>query len=212
MLNICECFKSIQGESTWAGMPCGFIRLSTCNLRCSYCDTSYSWDIGNTMNIEEIIEIVDQWGVSVVEITGGEPLLQEETPLLCQRFLDKHYTVLVETNGTLDISVLPSACIKIVDIKCPSSGVTHSFYLENIKKMKKHDEYKMVISTLHDFEWALQFVFTHALYKHATVLFSPNMNCLSAEQLAEWILHENAPVRLNIQLHKVIWPHLERGR
>jgi 7-carboxy-7-deazaguanine synthase len=205
MLKICELFKSIQGESTYAGMICSFVRLSGCNLACSYCDTQYAFTEGRGCSIEQIVEIVNSQNSTLVEITGGEPLIQKATPALCKKFLDKNYTVLVETNGSLPIDLLPEGCIRIIDVKCPGSGEAGSFLIENIGKLVKSDELKFVLSDRNDFLWALEFVNRYKLNQLSTVLFSPCMGQVAPSELAAWILEENAPVRLGLQLHKLIW-------
>lgn len=205
MLQICEIFKSIQGESSRAGFVCSFIRLSSCNLRCRYCDTAYAWDNGTGQSIESILSEVKTHHTTLVEITGGEPLLQPETNGLCQRFIDAGYTVLVETNGTIDISLAPAPVIRIVDIKGPSSGHAGTFLDKNYGLLRPGDECKFVISDREDFEWSVDIVRKRKLHAIAQVIFSPNMKLLEPQQLAEWIVEENAPVRLGIQLHKIIW-------
>jgi 7-carboxy-7-deazaguanine synthase len=205
MLKICELFKSIQGESTYAGRICSFVRLSGCNLACSYCDTQYAFAESQYYSIEQIVEIVNSQNSTLVEITGGEPLIQKETPALCQKFLDNNYTVLVETNGSLPIDLLPEGCIRIIDVKCPGSGEAGSFLIENIGKLVKSDELKFVLSDRNDFLWALEFVKKHKLDQLTTVLFSPCMGKVTLSELAAWILENNAPVRLGLQLHKLIW-------
>ena len=211
MIKICEIYRSIQGESTRAGMVCTFVRLSGCNLSCSYCDTPYALQEGTKYTIDEIVEKVEEIGCSLVEITGGEPLLQEETPLLCRKLLSLGHTVLVETNGTFAISLLPQDCAVIMDIKCPGSGSTDSFCLDNIPNLRKYDDVKMVISGRDDFDWALKFLHKHSLHKKCTVIFSPNTKKVSPKELAKWILDANAPVRLGLQLHKIIWGEDTRG-
>jgi 7-carboxy-7-deazaguanine synthase len=205
MLCVCEIFKSIQGESTFAGNVCSFIRLSGCNLRCSYCDTAYAWEEGESRSIDEVLTLVREHRTSLVEITGGEPLLQAETQQLCSRLLDLDYTVLVETNGSLDISVLPAEVRRIIDIKCPSSNHAGSFLGKNFQSLRQGDECKFVLSDKDDFFWAVETVRRENLSETAIVIFSPNMAALSPRDLAEWIIEENAPVRLGVQLHKIIW-------
>ncbi len=205
MLNVCEIFKSIQGESTRAGMVCSFVRLSGCNLFCTYCDTPYARQKGTDFSIEDIITKVRGLGSSLVEITGGEPLLQEETPALCRRLIDTGHTVLVETNGSQDIASLPDGCIRIMDIKSPGSGCNDSFLTENLGRLSAGDECKMVLCNRDDFVWACDFVRQYTLHEKCSVLFSPNMEQLSPKTLAEWILEENLPVRLGLQIHKYIW-------
>jgi 7-carboxy-7-deazaguanine synthase len=205
MLRVCEIFKSIQGESTHAGKVCSFVRLTGCNLSCTYCDTAYALTEGEPLPVEHIVREVQAHRTNLVEITGGEPLLQAETPALCRRFLDLAFTVLVETNGSLDIAVVPPPAIRIVDVKCPSSGHAGSFLQKNIGLLTPSDECKFVISDKEDFFWALELVRKENLHETSTVIFSPNMKALQPKDLAEWIVEENAPVRLGVQLQKIIW-------
>jgi 7-carboxy-7-deazaguanine synthase len=212
MLSVCEIFKSIQGESTYAGELCSFVRLSGCNLHCTYCDTEYARQPGVSMTIEDCLNAVQALGCGLVEITGGEPLLQPETPELCGRLIDAGHTVLVETNGSLDISKLPLACVRIVDVKCPGSGMEGSFYANNIKALTRRDQVKFVISDVRDFDWSLDFVKSKNLLKLCIVSFSPNTNVLKPKDLADWIVKANVPVRLGLQLHKIIWGNEARGK
>jgi len=212
MLWVSEIFYSIQGESSYAGYPCGFIRLSGCNLRCTYCDTTYVYENGDLLSIEEIIQKIHSFGSPLVEVTGGEPLLQEETPELVKTLLCENYTVLVETNGTKDISVLPEKAIRIMDIKCPGSGQDHFMDWENISRLRKKDEVKFVLMDEKDYQWAKGIIEKFQLRKKAHILFSPVYGKLSPSDLAEWILRDRLPVRLQIQLHKILWPHIERGK
>jgi 7-carboxy-7-deazaguanine synthase len=205
MLKICEIFKSIQGESTYAGRICSFIRLSGCNLACSYCDTQYAFTESCDYSVGQVLQIVNSQNSGLVEITGGEPLIQKETPALCKKFLDNNYTVLVETNGSLPIDLLPVGCIRIVDVKCPGSGESGSFLIKNIGSLGESDELKFVLSDRDDFLWALEFVNRYKLDQLSTVLFSPCMGKVAPSELAAWILEKNAPVRLGLQLHKLIW-------
>jgi 7-carboxy-7-deazaguanine synthase len=208
MFKVCEIFKSIQGESTHAGKVCSFVRLTGCNLHCSYCDTAYALTEGEELSLEQVVREVQEHRTKLVEITGGEPLLQTETPLLCKRFMELGYTVLVETNGSIDFSCVPPPVIRIVDVKCPSSGHDGSFPHKNFALLASADECKFVVSDKDDFFWALDVVRKENLHEIATVIFSPNMNLLQPKDLAEWILEENAPVRLGVQLHKIIWGDL----
>lgn len=203
-LHVCEIFKSIQGESTFAGLACSFVRLSGCNLSCAYCDTAYAKN-GTAYSLDDIICTIQEHQTGIVEITGGEPLLQESTPQLCRRFLDLGYTVLIETNGSIDIASVPEGCRCIVDVKCPGSGMAGSFNIVNFQRLKEGDELKYVIASQSDFYWALSQVVTEELHKKVPVLFSPVWETVQPAMLASWILAENAPVRLGLQLHKIIW-------
>jgi 7-carboxy-7-deazaguanine synthase len=212
MLSVCEVFKSIQGESTYAGELCSFVRLSGCNLHCAYCDTDFARQPGVSMTIQACLNAVEALGCRLVEITGGEPLLQPETPDLCGRLIDAGHTVLVETNGSLDIAKLPLACVRIVDVKCPGSGMESSFYPNNINVLNASDQLKFVISDARDFDWSLNILKSKDLLKRCVVIFSPNTNILKPKDLAEWIIKANVPVRLSLQLHKIIWGNNARGR
>jgi 7-carboxy-7-deazaguanine synthase len=212
MLSVYEIFKSIQGESTYAGELCSFVRLSGCNLHCTYCDTEYARQPGVSMTIEDCLHAVQALGCTLVEITGGEPLLQPETPDLCGKLIDAGNTVLVETNGSLDIAKLPSACVRIADVKCPGSGMEGSFFANNINALTRRDQVKFVISDVRDFDWSLDFVKSKNLLKRCIVIFSPNTNELKPKDLAEWIVKANVPVRLGLQLHKILWGNEARGK
>jgi len=215
---ITEIFKSIQGEGTRAGLPCIFVRLTGCNLRCTWCDTAYAFHGGTKYSVDEIAEETDRLAgpgghrVTLVEITGGEPLLQPETPALAQRLLAAGYTVLIETSGERFVGSLPAEVVKIVDVKCPDSGEPDTFEMANLKAIGPQDEVKFVISTRRDYEFAREFARAHRLTERVhEVLFSPVFADpagawpgLEARQLAEWILADGLPVRLGLQLHKVI--------
>jgi 7-carboxy-7-deazaguanine synthase len=212
-LKINEIFYSIQGESSFAGRPCIFIRLTGCNLRCSYCDTQYAYDEGNLMTLDEIIYHVKDYNCYLVEITGGEPLLQKETPLLVNLLLDSEYEVLLETNGTMDISIIDNRCVRILDIKCPSSAEAEQNNLNNLKKLTDRDELKFVIGDLRDYEFAKEILAGMAMesFSNIKVHFSPSFGILDPQKLAEWILNDNLNVRLQLQLHKYIWSPERRG-
>jgi 7-carboxy-7-deazaguanine synthase len=212
MIRVVEIFTSLQGESTRSGLPCTFIRLSGCNLACSYCDTVFARHEGVGQSIEAILDQVDAYPCRLVEITGGEPLLQKETPLLCRALGDHGYTVLVETNGSQDISVLPEGIIRIVDIKCPGSGHADSFYEKNFAQLTADDEVKFVITDRADFDWAMTFIRAHDLHTKHTVLVSPVTAKLAPAILADWILQTGLPIRLNLQLHTILWGENVRKR
>jgi 7-carboxy-7-deazaguanine synthase len=222
---ITEIFKSIQGEGTRAGLPCIFIRLTGCNLRCTWCDTAYAFYGGTKYSLDEIIEKVgalagDGVGrVSLVEITGGEPLLQPETPALADKLLAENFTVMIETSGERFVGTLPGNVIKIVDVKCPDSGEGGTFNLENLGAVRREDEIKFVIASRRDYEFARDFTAQHGLAERVRqVLFSPafpdpagTWPGLSARELTEWILSDALPVRLGMQLHKFIWDPAMKG-
>lgn len=208
-----EIFLSIQGESSHAGRPCAFIRLTGCNLRCSYCDTAYAYDEGSRLEIDGIERQIRSFGCGLVEITGGEPLLQAETPELIRRLLDQNYTVLLETNGSLDIRGIDERCARIVDLKCPSSGESAKNRLENLALLTQNDEVKFVIGDLEDFAYAKSIILTHLSGRNhlKPPLLSPVLGRIDPEILARWILADHLDVRLQIQLHKVIWGAEKRG-
>lgn len=205
MLKVNEVFKSIQGESSHTGRICTFIRLCGCNLRCDYCDTTYAFDNGKDLSIEDILQKVEALGSNLVEITGGEPLCQEETPILCKALTQNGYEVLIETNGSQDISPLADEVKRIVDIKCPDSGSFESFLTQNLEFLKSDDECKFVISSKRDFNWACRFIDEYQLNNLCSLIFSPNSHTMNPEKLAQMIISKNAPVRLGLQMHKVIW-------
>ena len=209
-LKVNEIFHSIQGESSFSGYPCVFVRLTGCNLRCSYCDTRYAYDEGDDLEIEEILKRVKSFQCRLVEITGGEPLLQRETPRLIHSLLDDSFTVLLETNGSLDISLVDSRCIKIVDVKCPSSGAVEHNNFENFAKLTAADELKFVIGDRKDYEYAKGVLGKEAI-QAGQIHFAPVFGLISPEALADWILKDHLTVRLNLQLHKFIWHPEQRG-
>ena len=212
-LKVNEIFYSIQGESTRAGAPCVFVRLTGCNLRCSYCDTTYAYEEGVIMGIEEIVEKIKGFGCSIVEVTGGEPLIQDETPQLIATLLDLGYTVLLETNGSKNIGPVDKRCVKIMDVKCPSSGEEKNNDLENLQRLNCGDELKFVIADRIDYDFAVEIVsrISEDIRKGIHIHFSPCFGKIHPRELSEWILKDNLDVRLNLQLHKYIWPPDMRG-
>jgi 7-carboxy-7-deazaguanine synthase len=212
-LQVNEIFYSIQGESSHSGRPCAFIRMTGCNLRCSYCDTAYAYDEGDRLEISDIERKIGAFRCGLVEITGGEPLLQAETPELIRTLLDRRYTVLLETNGSLDIGVVDERCIRIVDVKCPSSGESGKNRLENLALLTPNDEVKFVIGDREDFAYAKSIIATHLAGRNGLKppLLSPIFGRINPEILAGWILEDQLDVRMQIQLHKVIWGAEKRG-
>ena len=220
-LDISEKFFSIQGESTHAGRPCVFIRLTGCNLRCSYCDARYTYEeTGNRIAVSRLVDYTSNYPGAIVEITGGEPLLQENVYLLMDRLLAAKRTVLLETNGSMNLERVPQDVIKIVDIKCPDSGMHKKMDPANPERLSGKDEIKFVISSRPDYEWAIDFIKTRlsadpGRYEEWTengrILLSPATGRLKPNHLAKWILADNLKVRLQIQLHKILWPEEARG-
>ena len=205
MLKINEIFKSIQGESSHAGLPCIFVRLTGCNLRCTYCDTEYAFYEGKELAVADIVKKVEGLGISLVEITGGEPLLQKEVYPLMQTLLDKRFTVLLETGGSISLEEVPKAVIKIMDLKCPASGEEPQNNYDNLNRLTLIDEVKFVILNREDYDWCKRILNKYEIHKKAQVLFSPVYDKLDLKALAKWVLEDNLPVRLQTQLHKVIW-------
>ena len=210
-LDVNEIFFSIQGESSFAGRPCAFVRLTACNLRCSYCDTEYAFYEGARRTIAEIVAEVVEFPCDLVEITGGEPLLQTPVHDLIRELLELGKTVLIETGGALDIGVVDPRAILIYDIKCPGSGMTHRNRWENIALLKPVDEVKFVIGSRDDYQWSKEKIAEHRLTERHQVLFSPVWGDLEPRQLAEWILADGLHVRVQIQLHKLFWGAQTRG-
>ena len=207
-----EIFYSIQGESLNSGRPCVFVRLTGCNLRCSYCDTGYAYEEGNEMEIGAIIDQVSAYHCTLVELTGGEPLLQEETPKLIDALIKNNYEVMMETNGTLDIDRVSNKCMRIVDIKCPSSGEAQNNDYRNIEKLTKRDQLKFVIGNHEDYTFAKDMVLSRCkTIKPDHILFSPVHDILKPDILAGWILRDHLNGRLHLQLHRIIWPDISRG-
>jgi 7-carboxy-7-deazaguanine synthase len=210
-MKICEIFTSVQGESSSAGLPCTFVRLTGCNLRCTYCDTTYAYEEGEELSLDEITGRVRSAGVSVVEVTGGEPLLAEGAKELITGILDLGLRVLVETNGSVSIRGVDPRAVLIMDVKTPGSGECGSTDLANMEILKPKDEVKFVLTDRKDYEWAREFVAAHGLTERCTVLFSPAFGLLKPQELSGWILMDRLDVRLNLQLHKYIFGPDERG-
>jgi len=212
MLTVNEIFHSIQGESTHAGRPCVFVRLTACDLRCSWCDTPYAFHEGRKMSVDDVIDQVERFGCEVVEVTGGEPLLQPDVYPLMRRLLDGGWTVLLETGGHRSVEQVPEGVIRVIDVKCPGSGESDKNHWPNLERIRPSDELKFVIQDRADYEYARDIVAKHALTgRSAAVLFSPVHDVLPPKTLAEWILADRLPVRLQLQAHKYIWGADVRG-
>ena len=210
-MKINEIFKSIQGETSYAGLPCTFIRITGCNLRCSYCDTTYAYKDGKEMSIGSILYDIAVLKTNLVCLTGGEPLSNKETPLLIQELLKNNYTVLIETNGSYDISTLPKKAIKIMDIKCPDSNMSNLMNWRNISYLTKTDEVKFVLSSRRDYEWKKEIISKYNLSEITNVLIGTAFNTISPRVVVQWILEDNLNVRFQLQLHKYIWEPQTRG-
>ena len=210
-LRVTEIFHSIQGESTKVGLPCVFIRLTGCPLRCTWCDTEYAFYEGTTMAIPEILEKVKTYGCPVVEVTGGEPLHQPQALLLLSELCEAGYTVMLETSGAFDVSGVDRRVSIIMDIKCPGSGMMDRMLWSNLDHVSSKDELKFVLKDRGDYEWAREVIHRYALGGRCPILFSPVFGSLELQSLAQWILEDRLPVRFQIQLHKYIWDPQARG-
>mgnify|MGYP003444895646 CR=1 FL=1 len=210
-MKINEIFKSIQGESSFAGIPTVFVRLTGCNLRCQWCDTKYAYDEGVDLIVDEVIGRVNAFRLQFIQITGGEPLLQEDVYELMDRLLNMDYNVSLETNGSINLSSVDKRVVKIIDIKCPSSGESDRMDFGNINYLTKSDEIKFVINDRDDYNWAKEIIDRYNLIKRCNILISPVYGEIEPRQLAEWILGDNLNVRLQIQLHKLLWHPEMRG-
>jgi 7-carboxy-7-deazaguanine synthase len=212
MLTINEIFYSVQGESSYAGQPCVFVRLTACDLRCSWCDTPYAFYEGSKRALEDVWGEVDSFACPLVEVTGGEPLLQDDVYPLMQGLLDRGKTVLLETGGHRNTSRVPSDVVTILDIKCPGSGESHRNDWTNLERLRAHDEIKFVLKDRGDYEWARGILEHHQLTgRAAAVHFSPVHGELDPKTLSEWVLADRLPVRVQLQLHKYIWSPTTRG-
>jgi 7-carboxy-7-deazaguanine synthase len=208
-VRVTEIYKSIQGESTYAGLPCTLVRFTGCNLRCAWCDTAYAFEGGEEKSREEILGEVRRLGARLVLLTGGEPLLQKELPALARDLLAEGYTVLVETGGSLDISPLPERTVTILDIKCPGSGEEHRNLWSNLDRLRPGDQVKLVLADRRDYEWARGVL--GRVPRDAEVLWSPVHGVLDPRNLAAWILEDGARGRLHLQIHKYVWGAEARG-
>jgi 7-carboxy-7-deazaguanine synthase len=212
MLTVNEIFYSIQGESSYAARPCVFVRLTACDLRCSWCDTPYAFHEGSKRSLDSVLAEVDAFGCSLVEMTGGEPLLQEDVYPLMEALLARGRTVLLETGGHRSTARVPTTVITILDIKCPGSGESDKTDWTNVERLRTHDEVKFVIKDRRDYEYARDVIARHELARRAAAIhLSPVHGVMNARSLAEWVLADNLPVRVQLQLHKYIWDPATRG-
>lgn len=210
-MHITEIFHSIQGESSYAGQPCVFVRLTGCPLRCTWCDTDYAFYGGHECSIDEVLAKVQTYGCRLVEVTGGEPLVQPESLPLMTRLCDAGYTVLLETSGAVDIAPVDSRAHVILDVKCPGSGMTDRMHWPNLSQLAAKDEAKFVMADRADYDWAREILTQYDLASRCPVLFSPVFGSLDVRQLAEWTLADRLPVRFQLQMHKYIWAPDMRG-
>ncbi len=216
-LNLCEIFHSIQGESSFAGLPCVFVRLSGCNLNCSWCDTVYAKTESKKVSIQKIVKRVKEFGCSLVEITGGEPLMQGKSADLISLLIREGFQVLVETNGSISINNIPGECIKIIDIKCPLSGESDKNFFGNLDLITEKDEIKFVIAGREDYDFAKDIIHTKlmdngfSIIPYKNIHLSPVFGKINPNKLAEWILQDRLKARLSMQIHKIIWDPDKRG-
>ncbi len=206
-----EIFRSIQGESTYAGLPTTFIRTTGCNLRCSWCDTKYAYEDGTGMTVDDIEGKVKRLGSGLVEITGGEPLLQERVGGLARHLLDSGFNVMIETNGSIDIGKIDKRATIVMDVKCPGSGMSERTRWENLDVLGRKDQIKFVIADRADYVWTLDLLGRYKRLLDQTILFSPAFGLMPPDDLASWILADNIDVRLHLQMHKYIWEPNRRG-
>jgi 7-carboxy-7-deazaguanine synthase len=210
-LRIIEVYPSIQGESTWAGLPCVFVRLAGCNLRCTWCDSEFTFKGGEHRSISDVVQEACSHEIDLVEVTGGEPLAHRQSVPLMEQLLARGKTVLLETSGSLDVSVVPQGVHIIMDLKCPDSGEEQSNLWSNLDYLNKTSEIKFVIASQKDYEWAKSVCRKHELSERFEVLFSPVHGNIDPSHMVDWILADRLKVRLQIQMHKVIWPPEARG-
>ena len=210
-MRVTEIFHSIQGESSFTGQPCVFIRLTGCPLRCTWCDTAYAFFGGHELSIEQILATVDSYDCRLVEVTGGEPLAQSEVFPLIRKLGDRGHEVLIETSGAIDTAQVDTRAHIILDVKCPGSGMSDRMHWPNVTRLTMKDEAKFVLLDRSDYEWACDILARYELAKRCVVLMSPVFGSLDPRQLAEWVLADRLPVRLQLQLHKLIWTPAMRG-
>jgi len=211
-VTINEIFYSVQGESSYAGQPCVFVRLTACDLRCSWCDTPYAFHEGRKRPLEDVLAEVEGFGCGLVEVTGGEPLLQEEVYPLMEALVAKGKRVLLETGGHRSIERVPDAVVAIMDVKCPGSGETHRMDWGNLDRLRPHDEVKFVIKDRDDYDFAREVLARYDLASRVNAIhFSPVHGVMDLRQLSEWVLADRLPVRVQVQLHKLIWDPATRG-
>ncbi|NJN69061.1 MAG: 7-carboxy-7-deazaguanine synthase QueE [Nitrospira sp.] len=210
-MRVTEIFHSVQGESTFAGLPCVFVRLTGCPLRCTWCDSEYAFFGGSEQSLDDILGTIRSYSCPLVEVTGGEPLAQTDTDILLRRLCQEGFTVLLETSGAVDTAQVDSSVRIILDVKCPGSGMADRMHWPNVERLRPQDEVKFVIQDRIDYEWAKRVLDRFRLTERCSVLFSPVFNTLDPRHLTEWILADHLPVRLQLQMHKYIWAPDMRG-
>jgi 7-carboxy-7-deazaguanine synthase len=210
-MKLYEIYTSIQGETQYAGLPCTLVRFAACDLRCQYCDTEYAFTGGQEVTLESIVADVAARGVPLVLLTGGEPLLQRDLPALCTALLERGFEVMIETGGHRDVSVLPAGVVLIVDVKTPGSGESHKMHWANLERLGPRDAVKFVVCSEDDYAWARDLIRERRLHERCQVLLSPSFTQLAAKDLVAWMLRDKVPARLNLQIHKFIWPPDQRG-
>jgi 7-carboxy-7-deazaguanine synthase len=210
-LRLIEVYASVQGESTWAGLPCVFVRLAGCNLRCTWCDSTFTFKGGEHRSIDSVVAEVAEAGIHLVEITGGEPLAHRQVVPLIERLQAAGHQVIVETSGSVDIAILPDGAHAIMDLKAPDSGEVDANFWPNIGHLRPGDEVKFVLASRRDYEWSREVVREHGLEERVPVLFSPAHGLLDPAELSEWLVEDRLTVRLQLQVHKYIWPPDARG-
>jgi 7-carboxy-7-deazaguanine synthase len=210
-MKLYEIYTSIQGETQYAGLPCTLVRFAACDLRCTYCDTEYAFTGGQDVTLEAIVADVEARGVPLVLLTGGEPLLQPELPALCRALLERNFQVMIETGGHRDVSSLPAGVVLIVDVKTPGSGESHKMHWANLERLSPADAVKLVICSEDDYVWARELIRERRLHERCQVLLSPSFTQVAAKDLVAWMLRDKLPARLNLQIHKYVWPPEQRG-
>ena len=210
-MKLYEIYTSIQGETQYAGLPCTLVRFAACDLRCGYCDTEYAFTGGHEVAVDAIVRDVEARGAKLVLLTGGEPMLQRELPELAAALIERGFEVMIETGGHRDVSTLPDAVVKIVDVKTPGSGESHKMLWGNLERLGARDAVKFVVTSEDDYRWSLDVIRSRRLETRTTVLMSPAWGQVDAKDLVAWMLRDKLQARLNLQLHKYVWPPDQRG-
>ena len=210
-MKLYEIYTSISGETHYAGLPCTLVRFAACDLRCTYCDTEYAFTGGQEVSVESIVADVESRGVPLVLLTGGEPLLQRELPALCEALLQRGFEVMIETGGHKDVSGLPAGVVVILDVKTPGSGESERMFWANLERLGPRDAVKFVVTDERDYEWARELIREKRLDARCNVLVSPSFGQVDPKALVAWMLRDKLPARLNLQIHKYVWPPDQRG-